>query len=234
MPAFRYTYSVMLRLITTGLCIVLIALLAGCAGTSMGRPGIASVPARDCCRPARPVAKQGAIARTAAGLVGATAIESQGQPIGYDCAGVTRAIYLAHGIDLYEGSAGGRNANGVRLIYEHVRSEGRIHQGPVVHPGDLVFFDNTWDYNGDGRDNDPLTHVGIVEHIEPDGTILFISRVAEAIERYRMNLAQPHVHRTVDGRILNDYMRRKRWSDAKNTRYLTGELFTAFGTRIAP
>ena len=72
-----------------------------------------------------------------------------------------------------------------------------------------------------------------IERVESDGTIVFISRVAEAIERYRMNLAHPHVHRTPDGRILNDYMRRKRWSDDKGTLYLTGELFASFGTRVS-
>ena len=215
-----------------GLHVLLIVVLSGCAGTSMERPRAAGVPARDCCRGASPIAEQGAVVRTAAGLVGATTIESNGRRIAYDCAGVARAVYLAHGIDLYAGVDRSRKANGVRLIYDHVLRRGRIHRGPLVHPGDLVFFDNTWDSNGDGRDNDPLTHVGIVERVESDGTIVFISRVADAIERYRMNLAHPHVHRTADGRILNDYMRRKRWSDEKGTRYLTGELFAAFGTRI--
>ena len=227
-PLISYTYSSMLIPSIKGLSIFLIALLFGCAGTSMERPRVVSTPARDCCRAASPIAKQGAIVRTAAGLVGAKTIESNG------CAGVARAIYLAHGIDLYDGVDRGRKANGVRLIYDHVLAQGRIHRGPVVHPGDLVFFDDTWDSNGDGRDNDPLTHVGIVEQVNSDGTIIFISRVADAIERYRMNLAQPHVHRTADGRVLNDHMRRKRWSDEKGTRYLTGELFAAFGTRIAP
>jgi len=31
----------------------------------------------------------------------------------------------------------------------------------------------------------------VVERIESDGTVVFISRVAEAVERYRMNLALP-------------------------------------------
>jgi hypothetical protein len=216
-----------------GLSVMVLAGLAGCAGTSVERPRTITIPARDCCRPAQPAARQGAIVRTASKLVGAKTIESEGRRITYDCAGVTRAIYMAHGIDLYEGVNPGLNTNGVRLIYEHVRHQGRIHAGPVVHPGDLVFFDNTWDYNGDGRVNDPLTHVGIVEQIESDGTIIFISRVSEAIERYRMNLASPHIHQTTDGRILNDYMRRKRSSDEDGTRYLTGELFAAFGTRIS-
>lgn len=227
-----YTWYMVMRTLK-GLSLIVFALSAGCAGTSMERPQTINIPARDCCRAGQAAARQGAIVHTASGLVGAKAIESQGQRISYDCAGVVRAIYIAHGIDLFDGVDTGRNVNGVRLIYEHVHGQGRIHAGPVVHPGDLVFFDNTWDYNEDGKANDPLTHVGIVERIESDGTIVFISRVSQAIERYRMNLAYPHVHQTAGGRILNDYMRRKRSSDGDGTRYLTGELFAAFGTRLS-
>lgn len=157
---------------------------------------------------------------------------SGGRRIAYDCAGVTRAVFLKHGIDLYTGDFDEPGANGVRLIYNHVRRYGALHQEQVPHPGDLVFFDNTWDFNGDGQLNDPLTHVGIVERTEPDGTVIFISRVASAIERYRMNLRHPHVHKTADGRILNDYIRRKTPSDPEGTSRLTGELFSSYGTRL--
>ncbi|HMI38789.1 MAG TPA: hypothetical protein VK500_02700 [Nitrospiraceae bacterium] len=170
--------------------------------------------------------------RTAAKLVGAKTIESNGRRVAYDCAGVTRAVFLKHGIDLYGSKANDPEANGVRLIHAHIRQQGTFHQGPVVHPGDLVFFDNTWDFNGDGKVNDPLTHIGIVERQEPDGTVIFISRVAGAVERYHMNLALPHVHKTADGRILNDYLRRKDVTDPANTGYLTGELFAQFATRV--
>lgn len=207
-------------------------MLSGCAGPALEGRRTPVAPLPDCCRTIQPNRGQAAIVKTAAGLVGATTIESNGRRIRYDCAGVTRAIYLAHGIDLYQGNEGTGKENGVRLIHNHLRAQGRLHRGPVVHPGDLVFFDNTWDYNGDGLANDPLTHVGIVEQVEPDGTIIFISRVAESIQRYRMNLAMPAVHRTQDGRVLNDYMRRKRWRDGNDTLYLTGELFAGFGTRV--
>ena len=170
--------------------------------------------------------------RTAANLVGAKTVESNGRRIAYDCAGVTRAVFPKHGIDLYSSSANDPEANGVRLIHAHIRQQGTFHQGPVVHPGDLVFFNNTWDYNGDGKVNDPLTHIGIVERQEPDGTVIFISRVAGAVERYRMNLALPHVYKTADGRILNDYIRRKENGDPADAGHLTGELFAVFGTRI--
>ena len=210
--------------------IVALATLVGCATPTGDRPhGTAAGPG--CCKSAEASSRRAAIVKTASKLVGATTIQANGKRIAYDCAGVTRAIFLAHGIDLYDSGSPDPNANGVRLIHHHISRHGRFHEGPVVRPGDLIFFDNTWDYNGDGLVNDPLTHVGIVERQEPDGTIVFISRVAGAIERYRINLALPHVHRTAEGRVLNDYIRRKDFHDPADTPYLTGELFAAFGSQ---
>lgn len=175
-----------------------------------------------------------AIVESAARLVGARAIASQGKRIAYDCAGVTRAIFLEHGVDLYRGAFNDPKGNGVRLIHNHVRQHGTLHRESNINPGDLVFFDNTWDFNGDGKLNDPLTHVGIVERLEPDGTVIFISRVANAIERYRMNLDQPHVHKTAQGLVLNDYIRRKHPTDPENATRLTGELFAFYGNLLSP
>ncbi len=173
-----------------------------------------------------------AIVESAARLIGARTITSQGKRIAYDCAGVTRAIFLEHGIDLYRGTFNDSKGNGVRLIHNHVRQHGTLHRGSNVSPGDLVFFDNTWDFNGDGKLNDPLTHVGVVERLEPDGTVIFISRVANAVERYRMNLDQPHVHKTAQGHVLNDYIRRKHSADPDHTARLTGELFSFYGNLL--
>ena len=211
---------------------VIILTLVGCASTPVARVPASRFEVTPVQKSPFSTATRTGIVHTATKLLGARLIESNGRRVAYDCAGVTRAIYLEHGIDLYNSSTTDRRANGVRLIYNHMRQHGRLHQGPVVQPGDLVFFDNTWDFNGDGRLNDPLTHVGVVERIEPDGTVVFISRVAEAVERYRMNLALPHVHKTADGRILNDYIRRKRPTDPEEMGHLAGELFTFYGTRL--
>ena len=211
---------------------IAIVTLVGCATPPVERPRASAPEARPCCRSVERAPSRSAIVRTAAKLVGAKTLESNGRRIAYDCAGMTRAIFLKHGIDLYDGGASNPEANGVRLIHAHIRQQGTFHQGPVVHPGDLVFFDNTWDYNGDGKVNDPLTHVGIVERQESDGTVVFISRVAGAVERYHMNLGLPHIHRTVNGRVLNDYIRRKEVGDPADTGHLTGELFAIFGTRV--
>lgn len=211
--------------------IVAMATLVGCATSNKDRTQILPAAGPGCCKSIDASSRRSAIVRTAAKLVGATTIHVNGKRIAYDCAGVTRAIFLEHGIDLYDSPAADPKANGVRLIHNHISRHGKIHQGPAVRPGDLVFFDNTWDYNSDGIINDPLTHVGIVERQEPDGTVVFISRVAGAIERYRMNLALPQVHKTEQGRILNDYIRRKDTGDQPDTGYLTGELFASFGSR---
>lgn len=221
------------RIVFIGLLIT-VATLVGCAGVARDRTAPISSDNQDCCRTVTATPRRTAIVRTATQLIGARTIDVNGRRVAYDCAGVARAIYLKHGIDLYQGAHGDPQANGVRIIHAHIRQHGTFHQGPVVHPGDLVFFDNTWDFNRDGKVNDPLTHVGIVERQEPDGTVVFISRVAGAIERYRMNLALPHVHKTAEGRVLNDYLRRKDTVDPAETAYLAGELFAQFATRVGP
>ncbi len=212
--------------------LISVATLVGCAGVARDRTSTIPIDNRNCCRTVEASPRRTAIVRTATQLIGARTIEVNGRRVAYDCAGVTRAIYLKHGIDLYQGGPGGAHANGVRIIHSHIQKQGTFHQGPVVYPGDLVFFDNTWDFNRDGKVNDPLTHVGIVERQEPDGTVVFISRVAGAVERYHMNLALPHVHKTDGGRVLNDYLRRKDTIDPADTDYLTGELFSQFATRV--
>lgn len=183
-----------------------------------------------CCSIARPTTAQRALARKAARFIGARRIEAKGRRFSYDCSGLARAVYYSQGVDLFDGATAHGRTNGVRLIRQYVTKHGRLHKGPTARPGDFVFFHNTWDANRDGRVNDPWTHVGIVEKVETNGTVVFISRVSRGVERYRINLKRPGLHRAASGPVLNDFMRRKRLKDPRKTRYLTGELFAAFGT----
>jgi hypothetical protein len=183
-----------------------------------------------CCALANGESRQTALAQTAGGLVGRSRIEVAGRRYVSDCSGLVRGVYATQRVDLYDGLGDLDGGNGVGRIYTHVVEHGRIHYGPTVYPGDLVFFHNTWDFNRDGLPNDPLTHVGIVETVERDGTVIFVSWVSAGVERYRMNLRYPGIHKTAEGRVLNDRMRRKGSGDSETTRYLTGQLFAAFGT----
>ena len=96
-----------------------------------------------------------------------------------------------------------------------------------------MFFSNTYDRNGNGALDDDFSHVGFVESVAEDGTVHFLHYVGGAVRIGRMNLLRPHDH--VDsnsGTILNDFLRRRRASDADDVRYLTSELWVAFG-RVA-
>src|SRR6185295_14964882 len=161
-----------MRLISITFAFAMVTLVA-CATTQIEQPRATTSEARRCCQSGERGPGRNAIVQTAANLVGAKTITSNGRRIAYDCAGVTRAVFLAHGIDLYDSGSPDPKANGVRLIHHHISRHGGFHEGPVVRPGDLVFFNNTWDYNGDGVVNDRLTHVGIVERQERDGTVIF-------------------------------------------------------------
>jgi probable lipoprotein NlpC len=183
-----------------------------------------------CCAMAKGIQKQKALAKTAVRFVGKSQVEIDGRRYNPDCSGFVRGVYASQRVDLYGGLGELDGGNGVGRIYTHVVEHGRIHYGPTVHPGDLVFFHNTWDFNRDGLPNDPLTHVGVVVKVEPDGTVLFVSSLSRGIERYRMNLQHPDIHKTPDGRVLNHFLRRKHFGDVQGTRYLSGQLFAAFGT----
>lgn len=183
-----------------------------------------------CCRMKPNTTMQQALAQTAVRFIGASRIQAQGKRFRYDCSGLASAVYFSQGINLLNSTQNNPQDNGVRRIRHYVEQHGRLHQGPTTQPGDLVFFHNTYDANKDGRVNDRWTHIGIVEKVRTDGTVIFVSRVSRGIERYRMNVSSFNKHRVGTGKVLNDFLRRKRWNDHETTRYLTGELFAAFGT----
>jgi probable lipoprotein NlpC len=219
------------------LTLVLAGSFSGCAisahqHASSDRVMVPTVGTRgmSCCAMAKAVPRQAALAKTAVRFVGQSRVQIGGRNYNSDCSGFVRGVYASQRVDLYSGLGKLDGGNGVGRIYTHVVEHGRIHYGPTVHPGDLVFFHNTWDFNGDGIPNDPLTHIGVVEKVEPDGTVLFVSSLSRGIERYRMNLQHPDIHKTADGRVFNDFLRRKRFSDGMGTHYLAGQLFAAFGT----
>lgn len=149
---------------------------------------------------------------------------SRGMP--NDCSGFVRLAYLSAGIDLVaHGFQAGENA--VSAIFRRATEGKRLHHR-APRPGDLVFFRETYDRNRDGRRNDGMTHVGVVEGVADDGTVTFIHRGSKGVARSRMNLAHPEKHQLAQGGpVVNDFLR----PATKGGRaYLTGELFVAFAS----
>ncbi|MBN1206425.1 MAG: CHAP domain-containing protein [Myxococcaceae bacterium] len=166
------------------------------------------------------------IAARASQLVGVRDLRSVDGRMPDDCTGLVRLAYESAGIHLMDG-AGVRGDNGVTAIYRKARSRGAVHRGRPK-PGDLVFFRETYDRNRDGRRNDGLTHVGVVERVEGNGQITIVHRGSKGVARTRMNLRHPKVHRAQrGGAIVNDYLRQ---ASRKQRAYVTGELFAGFAS----
>lgn len=117
-----------------------------------------------------------------------------------------------------------------RRLWDLADALDAIHRRKRPHLGDLVFFDQTYDRNSNGRLDDDLTHVGIVVEVVSDGTVVVAHRGSNSRTTLRMNLHDPHAHQAGDGSVLNDYLRRRTSRDRRGTAYLAGELFRAFAT----
>lgn len=224
--------------------IVLIATtLVGCAtGAPIGgrsrleaasyRPFAPAALVREIPRPppeapvtAPPDSRERALA-LARGLVGKSRVEVGGRRYPGDCTGLIKAVFDDLGMDVSREAKPGEN--GVTALFRFAAAHGRVYEGGWPVPGDLVFFRETYDVNRDGRVNDGLTHVGLVDEVHPDGTIGVIHRVKRGVVRYRMNLRRRELHRDpASGELLNDYLRA---AGAGARAVLTGELFAAYAT----
>lgn len=158
------------------------------------------------------------LVKKAAALVGLSTLRVAVPHLPDDCTGLVRAVYEDSGIELM--GAGVRGDNGVTAMYRLAFERSALHTR-APEPGDLVFFKETYDRNRDGQLNDGLTHVGVVESVETDGTVKFVHRVGGGVKRGRLNVRAPLERKS------NDYLRA-----AKKTARaaFTGELFVTFAS----
>lgn len=156
--------------------------------------------------------------------VGLPSLRRVSRSVNDDCSGLANLAYRRRGLSLLpERTLPGEN--GVAAIYRKARSLGSLHARP--RPGDLVFFRETYDRNRDGRRNDGLTHIGVVERVERDGTVTFVHRAGGGVKRAKLHLRKPALRRDAKGRVLNDYLRR---SEKTVRPRLAGELLAGFAT----
>lgn len=139
-----------------------------------------------------------------------------------DCSGFVMAV-----LD----RAGMPQSGNTASFYTWADERGTVHHRKRPSPGDLVFFDDTYDRNHNGRRDDPLSHIAVVLEVERDGTILMAhDGTSRGRTTLRMNLATPELRAASDGTVINDWLRARRDADPNGTRYLAGELWRAFAT----
>jgi hypothetical protein len=161
------------------------------------------------------------IVATAESLVGASRIVVDGQPFRFDCSGLVEASVV---------SAGGSWRGSTEMLFQDARQEGVLHRHRRPTPGDVAFFDDTYDRDGNGQVDDALTHSAVVEAVDDAGTITLIHVGSHGIVRIHMNLLRPEDHVDESGAVINDYLRARSSKDGPATRTLAGELWAGFGS----
>lgn len=151
-------------------------------------------------------------------LVGLSTLRVTAPHLPDDCTGLARAVYEDSGIELM--GSGVRGDNGVTAMYRLAFERSALHT-ETPEAGDLVFFRETYDRNRDGKFNDGLTHVGVVESVDEEGTVQFVHRIHGGVKRSKLSVTAP-----LD-KTRNDYLRPAK-KGAKAA--LTGELFVTFAS----
>jgi len=175
--------------------------------------------------PAASVETRWRIVATARRLLGQPTVRWQGQTFPDDCSGLVLGVYASVGVPLTGSARPGDN--GVTAVWRWTSARGRLFRTGRPDPGDLVFFHDTYDRDHDGKLDDGLTHIALVESVDADGTVSIIHRVNRGVMRYHMNLDRPALRSEPgSGRVLNDWLR---GSSGTGKPVLTGQLFAVYG-----
>jgi len=146
----------------------------------------------------------------------------------YDCTGTILTIYAHAGIYLM-GLFPNYSGNGVARLHGIARDYHLLHARSLPEPGDLIFWDNTYDRNQDGNWNDPLTHAGLVIDVDEDGTVLYVHHnYRRGIVSATMNLAEPETYQSPEGAVLNAPMRMASQRAANPDLWLSSHLFREY------
>jgi hypothetical protein len=124
--------------------------------------------------------------------------------------------------------AGAPMRGNVRTLFADMDARGWVHRRKVPAVGDIVFFDNTYDSDRNGKQDDPLSHVAVVISVDPDGTVQMVHHGSKGIRPLTMNLRSPSERRDAQGKVLNSFLGAPGY--AREGHKLTGELWRAFAT----
>jgi hypothetical protein len=174
---------------------------------------------------------QARLAKAARSLVGRSAFNIDGQKFNADCSGTMLAVFYLAGLDLRADFSRARGGNGVERLYRMMEKSGLLSTTDLPAVGSLLFWDDTYDKNGDGKADDPFAHVGIVVSAKENGDITFVHyHYIKGVVEEPMNLKEPATFmERRDGKdvVVNAKLRMVSWKPDSKT--LASELYRAAG-----
>ena len=154
----------------------------------------------------------------------------KGRNFNMDCSGVVAALYYYAEIDLqkyfpdYIGT-------GTERIYKTLKDRKLLKKTWLPEPGDIIFWDNTFDRNRNGKDDDNLTHMGMVVSCDKQGNITYIHyNYSRGIVYEYMNIRYKNYESQVvkgENIIMNSPMRIK-GGNRGSKNWLAGQLVNCF------
>ncbi len=154
----------------------------------------------------------------------------RGKHFNNDCIGFVRYVYYKAGIDIVKAYAHGKR--GVDSLYNGLYRYNFLYNDRDPVPGDLVFFDNTYDANRNGVWDDALSHIGIVESVSKHHTIRYIHFSNSGIKQSSLNLHYPSTYafKTKSGKlhIVNNFLRKRKNTSRSKKDYLSSSFFRNF------
>ncbi len=149
--------------------------------------------------------------RTEADLRGIQRVESASALLGTP--GLQDRAFVAHvlraaGQDLDVD----RNRPYAPALYDLLQKRGLVITAGAAAPGDLIFFKNTADLNSNGRPDDGVTLVGVVERIDGSRVVLIAQRAGK-VRRLAVDPTRPELVRDARGEVVNT--RLVRWPGAE-------------------
>ena len=150
-------------------------------------------------------------------MKGQSTLVVEDQTYRFDCSGFVLAVYAQSG-QLIEGNT--------RSLFAQSKSSKALFKNRPL-PGDVVFFDNTYDRNRNRKLDDELTHIGIVTSVSEDDTVAMMHLGGSGVTAITMNLTHPNEHRSPEGVLWNSYLRVNK--SGENSPRLAGQLFVSYG-----
>jgi hypothetical protein len=146
-----------------------------------------------------------ASAKTLIGRAPESRVTVNGRVFVLDCIGTVSAIFYGVNVDIQRDFPR-YSGNGVSRLYQSLDARGVVHKDRTPRPGDVIFWDNTWDANGNGvMGDDPRTHAGVVVGVDDDGTIRYVhEHVRQGVIVEVMNLRHPGEYYDARGKVINN------------------------------
>lgn len=140
----------------------------------------------------------------------------------FDCSGFIFYVYYKAGVDLGLYLVDQTPFGGVHQLYLIANNYFSVSQ-MSFNIGDIIIFDNTYDRNKNGKNDDLFTHVALIVEIKDDGTITYIHKSNSGVVKGYMNLLKNDLH-MINGEVINSYL-----NDSGNNG-LSSKLFNTFAS----